>query len=165
MSTELSQNPPPQPSVTPERRKAPGLAVFFSLLPGLGHIYLGLHQRGIAFFAAFFASLWLSDQADLSGAVVAFTFFYAMIDAYQQATQPTAVEAHSRMANSERRANLALGVFLVVTGVLLLYSNFYPLDLSFLVDWWPLGLIILGIFLLAKDLSAKRQKPPSLPEP
>ncbi|MGQ9495951.1 MAG: LiaI-LiaF-like domain-containing protein [Thermoanaerobaculaceae bacterium] len=162
MSTELPQNLPPQPPVTPERRKAPGLAVFFSLLPGLGHIYLGLHQQGIAFFAAFLASLWLSDHADLSGAVVAFMFFYAMIDAYQKAMQPTAGATPPRTANSERRANLTLGVFLVVTGTLVLYSNFYPLDLSFLADWWPLGLIILGIYLLAKDFLAKRQahKPP-----
>lgn len=157
MSTELPQNLPPQQPVTREPRKAPGLAVLFSLLPGLGHIYLGLHQRGVAFFAAFLASLWLSEHADLSGAVVAFTFFYAMIDAYQKALQPTTGKPPSGTANSERRANLTLGVFLVVTGILFLCSNFYPLDLGFLADWWPLGLILVGIYLLARDYLAKRQ--------
>lgn len=165
MSTQVPQNVPPQPPITPQRRKAPGLAVFFSLLPGLGHIYLGLHQRGIAFFSAFLATLWLSDNVDLSGVVVAFTFFYAMIDAYQKALQPEVSEAPSKMAGAKRQGNLALGIFLVVAGALALYSNFYPLDLSFLADWWPLGLILLGLFLLAKDLLAKGKEPPSLPEP
>lgn len=157
MSTQLPQNLSPQPPVTPQQRKAPGLAVFFSLIPGLGHIYLGLQQRGIAFFSAFLASLWLSHDSNLPAVAVGFTLFYAMIDAYQKACQPMAAEIPPRTASSERGGSLFLGVFLVIAGALALYNNFYPLDLSFLADWWPLGLILVGIYLLAKDFLAKRQ--------
>lgn len=157
MSTELPQNLPPQPPITRKPRKAPGLAVLFSLLPGLGHIYLGLQQRGIAFFSAFLTSLWLSDHANLPGVAVGFTLLYPMIDAYQKACQLTAAEIPPRTASSKRGGSLFLGVFLVIAGALALYNNFYPLDLSFLADWWPLGLILVGIYLLAKDFLAKHQ--------
>lgn len=163
MSTEINPLPPvpPPPAPKPPVHKSPGLAVLFSLLPGLGHIYLGLYQRGIAFFAAFSAAIWLADHADLSGAIVAFVFFFAMFDAHRMACcYPTiggATEAPPVPGAGTTLGNLTLGVVLLVAGALLLYSNFYPLDLSFLADWWPLGLILFGLWLVVRDLRSKAE--------
>lgn len=161
MSMPQSPLPPPPPEHKSYGHKSPGLAVFFSLLPGLGHIYLGLYQRGIAFFAAFLSVLWLVDHADLSGVIVAFVFFFAMFDAHRMATllgtgaavtQPT---GSPTLPASPGKGNLTLGVVLLLAGALLLYSNFYPLDLSFLADWWPLALILFGLWLVVRDLRSK----------
>ncbi|MFN3414437.1 MAG: LiaI-LiaF-like domain-containing protein [Thermoanaerobaculum sp.] len=161
MSMPSSPLPPPPTERKPYGHKSPGLAVLFSLLPGLGHIYLGLYQRGVAFFAAFLAALWLADHADLSGAIVAFVFFFAMFDAHRMATllatgtlvahPPAAPNFPAKIGKS----NLTLGIVLLAAGALLLYSNFYPLDLSFLADWWPLGLILFGLWLVVRDLRSK----------
>lgn len=161
MSMEKSQLPPAPPGNKPYERKSPGLAVLFSVLPGLGHIYLGLYQRGIAFFAAFLAALWLSEHADLSGVIVAFVFFFAMFDAHRMATLlgtgalVTAPAGEQNHVGNLGRGNLTLGMVLLVAGALLLYSNFYPLDLSFLADWWPLGLVLFGLWLVVRDLRSK----------
>lgn len=154
MSEAYNPQPTPPPLPPISRRKSPGLALLFSLLPGLGHVYLGFHQRGIAFFGAFVASLWLEEHAELTGAVIAFVFFYAMIDAYQLATGPTPTPGQG----SPRQGNLVLGSVLTVAGALALYSNFYPLDFSFLADWWPLALIVLGLWMLVADLRTSRRK-------
>lgn len=160
MSEAYYPQPTPPPLPPTPRRKSPGVALLFSLLPGLGHIYLGLHQRGIAFFGAFLASLWLGEHAELSGAIIAFVFFYAMIDAYQLATGPTPTPSQG----SPRKGNLVLGSVLIVAGALALYSNFYPLDFSFLADWWPLALIVLGLWMLVADLrTSRRQQGQELP--
>lgn len=160
MNAQFS-TPPPTP--TPEgfpRRKSPGLAVIFSFLPGLGHVYLGLHQRGVAFFAAFLASIWLVGHADLSGAIVVFLFLSCMIDAYQMATNHS---FPSQSASTARPGNLVLGLILLGVGALALFNNFYPLDLSFLQDWWPVALLLLGLWLVVADLRARAQR--KLPPP
>jgi len=154
--SELAHTPPPPP----RPRKAPGLAAFFSLLPGLGHVYLGMLQRGVAFLAAFLGSIWLADHADLSGVVVAFVFFYGMIDAYQLASSPPGEPSPATPTAARRAGNLAVGLVLVLFGSLALYNNFYPLDLSFLADWWPLALIVFGLWLLFADLRSRKQTPP-----
>ena len=152
---------PPLPS-PPVPRRSPGLAVGLSFFPGLGHLYLGLYQRGIGVFLAFAAAIWLAEHADL-GIFVAFAWFFAVIDGYRQAVllnQCCGSVPAEPSRPLQQRSNLALGVFLVVAGALLLYNQFYPLDLEFLVDWWPLALILFGVYLLAQHFreQAKRRE-------
>lgn len=147
-----SSSPAPLPAPPP--RKSPGLAVVLSFFPGLGHLYLGLYQRGIAFFVAFAAAIALHDKADL-GILIPFVWFFAVIDAYRQ-TQfinlgyvpaPYPGELAKKAA---RRGNLGFGVFLVLIGAILLYNQFYPIDLSFLADWWPMLFVLAGAYLIAR---------------
>ncbi|MGC8915802.1 MAG: LiaI-LiaF-like domain-containing protein [Thermoanaerobaculum sp.] len=167
MTSEVTPTPPPAPR--PPVHKSPGLAVFFSLFPGLGHVYLGLYQRGIAFFTSFVAALWLADHTDLSGVVAAFIFFFGMFDAHRMAV--TVVHTGEFPASGStpvpmlRKGNVTLGIVLLAVGALLLYNNFYPLDLSFLADWWPASLILFGVWLVVKDLWAKHHVHPHGDEP
>ncbi len=149
--------PPPPTPVQPSSalpRKSPGLAVVLSCLPGLGHLYLGLYQRGIAFFLAFAAAIFLADNAGL-GITIPFVWFFGLIDAYRQAQfinlgyvpeMPTA-EAAERVT---RKGNLGLGVFLLVIGVILLINQFYPIDFYWLRDWWPAFLVLAGAYLIGR---------------
>lgn len=156
-------SPPAWVPPTPPARKSPGLAVVLSFFPGLGHLYLGLYQRGIAFFLAFAGAIFLAEKADLI-ILVPFAWFFALIDAYRQAQFlnlgfAPQVDAVTAVARVRRGGNLGLGVLLVVVGLLLLYDQFYPIDLSFLADWWPILFVLAGGYLIVQHyLDQKRAR-------
>lgn len=143
--------PTPAPTTTAPRR-SPGLALFLSFFPGLGHLYLGLYQRAIVIFLCFATSIWLADHSDL-GILVAFVWFFAVIDAYRQAQamnfglvpEPVWGAVKPKLA---KRGSLGFGVFLLVLGLVLLYDQFYPIDFAWLEDYWPMILVIAGAYLL-----------------
>jgi len=154
--------PAPMPAVAPTRR-SPGLALVLSFFPGLGHLYLGLYQRAFAVFLSFAVSIWLAEHADL-GILVAFVWFFAVIDSYRQAqmlnmglTAEPVIPATQRSKVS-RRGNLGFGVFLLIVGVVLLYNQFYPIDFSFLQDWWPVLLVLAGIYMVAAHFREKQRQ-------
>ena len=154
--------PPPAPqqqavvSAQVPLRRSPGLALVLSFFPGLGHLYLGLYQRGIGVFLAFVTAIWFADQVDAFGVAVAFVWFFGVIDAYRQAHfLNTGQLGPQNLAGDEtalrrRPAGLGFGVFLTGLGLLLLYNQFYPLDFSFLYDWWPLILVGFGVWMIAR---------------
>ncbi len=157
--------PTPPPAVqapTAAPRRSPGVAAILACFPGLGHLYLGLYQRGVAFFLAFAASLWLADHRDL-GVIVAFVWFFNVIDAYRQANVINQCCATGVVPEPlqlpKSRGSLGFGVFLTLLGLLLLYNQFYPLDLTFLVDWWPMVLVLAGVYMLTRHfLEQKKQR-------
>ncbi len=156
-----SQVPAPPAPPGPLRR-SPGLALVLSFFPGLGHLYLGLYQRAFAIFLCFAVSIWLGEHSSL-GILIAFVWFFAVIDAYRQAQyfnlglapEPIVGTAHGRSA---KRGALGLGVFLVAIGLLMLYNQFYPIDFSFLQDWWPLLLVLAGVYLVAAHFVEKQRQ-------
>jgi hypothetical protein len=154
--------PAPMPPPAPTRR-APGLALVLSFFPGLGHLYLGLYQRAFGIFVAFALSIWLAEHADL-GIVIPFVWFFAVIDAYRQAqmlnmglaAEPL-MPAEQR-AKATRRGSLGFGAFLLIVGLVLLYNQFYPIDFSFLQDWWPLLLVGAGLWMLGAHFREKQRQ-------
>jgi hypothetical protein len=161
-SVEPAPVPPaPAPPAAPFRR-SPGLALVLSFFPGLGHLYLGLYQRAFAIFLCFAVAIWLSEHSHL-GILVAFVWFFAVIDAYRQAQMinlgmtPEPVMGVAK-AKTPGRGALGFGVFLLVIGVLLLYNQFYPIDFTFLEDWWPLLLVLAGLYLVAAHFREKQRQ-------
>lgn len=154
--------PAPMAPAAPTRR-APGLALVLSFFPGLGHLYLGLYQRAVVIFLSFALSIWLADHADL-GIVVAFVWFFAVIDGYRQAqilNMGLAAEpliSPEQRAKATRRGSFGFGVFLLIVGLVLLYNQFYPIDFSFLQDWWPLLLVLAGIYMVAAHFREKQRQ-------
>ena len=143
-------------------RRSPGLALVLSFFPGLGHLYLGLYQRAFAIFLCFAIAIWLSEHSHL-GILVAFVWFFAVIDAYRQAQCinlglcPEPISGVTKAAGT-RRGALGFGVFLLVIGVVLLYNQFYPIDFTFLEDWWPLLLVLAGLYLVAAHFREKQRQ-------
>jgi hypothetical protein len=161
--------PPPPAAAYAAGRRSPGVAVILGCFPGLGHLYLGLYQRGLGFFIAFATAIWLADHSDL-GILIPFIWFFSQIDAYRQAVLINACCDTGIMPEPmklpKQRGSLGFGVFLLVLGLVLLYNQFYPLDLTFLVDWWPLALVLAGAYLLVKHfLEQKKQRETELPPP
>lgn len=72
----------------PGRTPSPFLSFLFALVPGVGHMYMGLTQKGIQLMVLFFGSLYLSQHLflfrDFWPLVVApATWFYSFFDALE----------------------------------------------------------------------------------
>ena len=168
--------PPPPPPVAPAspvtpvivERKSPGLAGFLSIFPGLGHLYLGLYQRGFAFAGAFCLLIFFNSHgriAVLSGPATAFLWFFGVIDAVRQAKainrgyvseSSFAPEPQLRKA-SEGTGSLTWGVILVGLGALWLVDRYVDIDWSFMENWGgPAALILLGLILVISHVRRKR---------
>ena len=156
--------PPAAPPAAPFTvRRSPGLAVVLSCFPGLGHLYLGLYQRAFAVFIAFVAAIWLSERSTL-GILVAGVVLFGFVDAYRQAqalnlglvAEPIAPAASG--GTPVRTSRLGFGVFLLLAGLFLLYNQFYPVDFTFLEDWWPAILVLAGVYMVFAHFNDKRRQ-------
>jgi hypothetical protein len=162
------QNPTaPQPVVI--ERKSPGLAAVLSCFPGLGHLYLGLYPRAFAIGGAFIVSVGLASHGnagDFFGPVVAFVWFFGLIDAVRQAraiNRGQLAEAgfpgvQARPAAPGAGA-LTWGVILVGLGALMLIDRYFDIDWSFMSEWGgPAALILLGLVLIVGYMRKRRQE-------
>ncbi len=159
--------PPLPPAALPAApvtiRRSPGLAVVLSCFPGLGHLYLGLYQRALAIFISFVFAIWLSEHSTL-GILVAGVVLFAFVDAYRQAqalnlglvAEPISPAASG--VTPARGSRLGFGVFLLLAGLFLLYNQFYPVDFTFLEDWWPGLLVLAGVYMVLAHFRDKRRQ-------
>ena len=156
---------PPPPAVPPAApvRRSPGLAVVLSCFPGLGHLYLGLYQRAFAVFIAFVAAIWLSEHSTL-GILVAGVVLFGFVDAYRQAQAlnlglvPEPVYPAASGVAPARSGRLGFGIFLLLAGLFLLYNQFYPVDFTFLEDWWPGILVLAGVYMVFAHLRDRQRR-------
>lgn len=176
--TYAAAPPPPYPLVAPgippvaygPDHKSPALAGFLSAFTGLGHLYLGLYQRGIFFAIAFVICISASahGRGEFFGPLIAFIWFFGIIDAVRQAHAinrgyvaeggfaANAVAAPPRRAGT---ASLTWGVILVGLGSLWLIDRYVDIDWSFLDRWGaPAAFILLGVILIATHVRRKRRE-------
>jgi len=147
---------PPAPAASGRIQRSPAAALVLSFLPGLGHIYLGLYQRGIVLFTVFASAILLADSVDAAGILIPFIWFFGIIDAYRQAKILNLGEVDT--PSTAGQTSLGFGVFLTVLGAVLLINNFYPLDLSWLRNWWPAGIILVGLWLIASAWNERKKR-------
>lgn len=109
------------------------LAILFGLLPGAGHMYLGLFKQGLELMAIFFLGLFLTDslQISLFMLVVPLVWFYSFFDVINKSSSEEPL-SDSNLAifsffnDSEswnRKGNKIIGIALVVIGVLCLIEK------------------------------------------
>lgn len=157
------------------RLKSPVLAAVLSLMPGLGQVYLGftrlgfVHGLSAAVMVALMSSNRLGVLEPLVGFSLAFFWLYNVVDAHRRALLLN--EALLRLEPSEVPADLeafpagvrlALGVGLIFTGILSFLSKHFGLSFAWLLEWWPLGLVALGLYLVVRALK-DRPAPPDAP--
>src|SRR5262249_76247 len=93
--------PPPAPAAPPVAyatptavRKRPGIAGLLSMFPGGGHVYLGLYQRGVVFFAIWAFLITMADHVGMPfGLMIPFWMLFVLIDAVRQANAINATGA------------------------------------------------------------------------
>ena len=160
---------PPTPPAMPYRR-SPGLATVLSVIPGVGHLYLGLYERAAAIVLVFALGVWLADVVEVGPFVVMFVWFFGLFDAYRQAQAINlGIEVEPLMRQRRVKpmhASLGFGVFLLVVGLIVLWNQFFPIDFSFLEVWWPLILVLGGVYLIGRCLlEQRRRQQEESPEP
>ena len=149
-------------------RKSPALAGFLSVFPGLGHLYLGLYPRAFAVGGAFVLGIMMTSHGgpgEFFGPVVAFIWFFGVIDAVRQAKAINRGElAEAGFAGQQqlRRASagtggLTWGVILIGLGALLLIDRYVEIDWSFMSEWGaPAAFILLGLVLIVSHVRKRR---------
>jgi hypothetical protein len=165
---------PTYPADTRRRRgfpyKSPVLATFLSFFPGLGQVYIGYYQRGFTHAVIVAATITalaggLGELTPLFGFLLAFFWIYNIIDAgrrallYNQAVDGGSSIEMPRDMKLGRGGSMVGGVLLVVIGVILLmYTRFdVYIPLRWLEDWWPLGAVGLGAYLIYKSITNRNR--------
>ena len=111
------------------------------MFPGLGHLYLGLYQRAFAIGGAFILAIAFTSHGragEFFGPLIAFIWFFAIIDAVRQAKAinrgQLAEQGFARRARSCKAAagtgGLTWGVILVGLGSLWLIDRYVDIDWS-----------------------------------
>jgi hypothetical protein len=156
----LAPAPPPPPiafgpsgtlPAAPPLPKNPGAAGALGIIPGMGHLYLGLYQRAAILFGIWvlFISLAGHSRGPFPGIAIPFWMVFSIIDASRQAKAINATgrpEANILGSDEPVRVSgsLTAGILLILIGGFLLLDRFVTIDLSFLNDWWPLLLVAFG---------------------
>lgn len=143
------------------RLKSPALAMVLSLMPGLGQVYLGYYQNGfinILVVAGIISTLVRGVPGYLQpllGVFLAFFWLYNLVDAGRRAALYNQALAGLGPADMPPDAlsypgkgSLAGGIALVGIGLLFFAHTRFGMPLEWLEQWWPIGLVLAGVYLL-----------------
>ncbi len=151
------------PAMTGPRRSHPGLAFILGFLfPGLGAVYNGQYRKAllqIVIFAALIAGLSSGGDAGFEaglGILVAGFIFYTAFDSMRVARE----HASGSMATPDPLENWSkdrpLGpIILIAVGVILLLNNFDWFPWYRVGQFWPVLLIIIGVFMFRNRLGGR----------
>lgn len=129
--------------------KSPTLAFLLNLFPGLGYIYLGFYKFGFLIFLTFAGLISLGEgDCDICGIGIAFLIGFAALDGWRKAKKLNLGELREDMDIAS--GQITLGIILAIIGILLLLSNVFYVDISYILKLWPLVLIILGGYYIYK---------------
>jgi hypothetical protein len=144
-------------------KRSPSAAVFLSLLPGLGHIYVGQVAKGFVIGLSFVLTIQMTDQGGTFGILIPFLILYAMVDSHRAAVELNRIVAAGGTPPKGPEFGLTKwwGYILIGLGVLFTLENFDVIDFEWISRLWPLGLIALGIFILRRRPEAAT---PAAPE-
>lgn len=125
-------------AIIPDYEKLAGqnkkiIAMFLSIIPGTGHLYLGLKVQGIEIMTSFFLVFYLGDWLKLGILVILIPiiWFYSMFDVMHKASSvyETLVDENLfdfkflREGDKKINNNKILGIVLIVIGVILILNK------------------------------------------
>jgi hypothetical protein len=138
-------------------RRSPALATMLSMMPGLGHIYLGYYQQGfinIAIIAGCITALSSNDFEGLEPFIalgMAFYWLFNLVDANRRAHHFNRVAAGlgaekfpDEFPMPKSRGSMFNGMLLIGVGLLFILDLNFDIPLDWLADWWPLVLVLFG---------------------
>jgi hypothetical protein len=167
----VPQPPPPRPA----NDISPGLAFVLGLIPGVGAIYNGQYAKGIVHVVVFGLLISITSSGSISGyeplfgLLIAIWYFYMPFEAYHTARKRQLGEPVDEFSSvlplRAQGVGFPIGpvVLIVLGGIFLLNTmGFWRFDQ--IVRWWPVGLIVLGAYMLycriagANDRAAHTQE-------
>ena len=155
-------------------KRSPATALWLSMLPGAGHIYVGQARKGILLIILFACAIQLADHTAFFGVMIPFIWLFGVIDAYRSAQEHNLLVETGR--SLPKPAAFAFtrwwGWGLIGLGVVFFVDNFGWLNIEWIWNFWPLGLIGFGVYILRQpdvpqsDITAESPPPiPATPEP
>lgn len=141
--------PPPQPPHRPPSSvdSRAVRAALCGLVIGIGAVYNREYTKAVVHFAMFAGLVIIAESVTVFG-LAAFAFYvFTIIDAYRSAE---AIQERGEPSLDERDGmNFPLwGGILVLMGVLFLLDNLGAVSIRSAIEYWPLILIFLGVYLL-----------------
>jgi len=150
--------------------KSPGLAAIFSLMPGLGQVYVGYYPRGFvnAVTVAGIISILASTRDDkpyvpLLAMFVAFFWLYNIIDAARLASLCNRAlagghepELPEGFALPGMGGSILGGSILVAAGFVVLLHTRWGVRLDWVGEWWPVFPMLFGVYLVARAVIDRR---------
>ena len=164
-------SPPPLPPAARAElpQKSPVLAMFLSLLPGLGNVYNGLYRRGITLFLIWAALLGLTVSEEVENPFlilcIVFIFVFSAVDAYRQATlinygltSADALTEEKGTLDNIGGWGLIPGVALVALGLYGLLRKYFDIDLGWILDQWPWVIIGFGGWMIYQAFQQRKSE-------
>jgi hypothetical protein len=140
--------------------KSPFAAVVLSLLfPGLGQIYNGQLHKAFAFFGGFVASIFACVQINPMpfALFIPFVLLYSYVDAWKSATAINNRFLGGKAEPEEEGLESPVwGGVLVAVGLVLLLHNLDLIDLARFQRYWPVLLILAGVYFIRRSLEARK---------
>lgn len=141
---------------------SPGLAAVLGFIPGVGAIYNGQYAKGLVHAVVFGLIISIMHSSEGSAPILAFFLvawqFYMVFEAYHTARKRMLgepVDEFSSLINPRAGNRFPTGaVALILLGILLLLNTLDILDFRYVARYWPVVLILAGVYLLWARLGA-----------
>jgi hypothetical protein len=153
----------PLPNYDPGPRppKSLGLAAFLAVIcPGAGYLYVWAYERAFMLWATIALSIFMIVE-DLWGFsfVIAFAYFFSIFDSYREAQffNIRAEGEETPVSRPDGQGRLMFGVFMVVVAAVFLADKYIRFDMSWILEWWPVPVFLLGIYFIVAAILDKRK--------
>ncbi len=137
-------------------------AALLAFIPGMGAIYNGQYLKAVAFLVTFFSLSYAGSEIHCVFGWGAFCFYVFMIfDAYQTAEVIQRQRIKGEASGSRIPADMTSpvwGFLLIVLGLLLTLANFEIITAERFRKFWPLVVIIIGLYLIYRGLSSGKSE-------
>ncbi|MGH9341636.1 MAG: LiaF transmembrane domain-containing protein [Acidobacteriota bacterium] len=133
---------------------SPSRAALLALIPGMGAVYNRQYTTAVTHFAIFIGLWVLAAEASGVFAIAVFAFYiFTIMDAYRAAQAIIRRRvAHPEIAegaeNFEQINAPIWGGILILLGIFFFLDNIGLISFRFMVQFWPLLLVALGIYLI-----------------
>lgn len=148
-------------------KRSPTAALWLSICPGVGHVYLGQSMKGLVLIVTVVSTFILADRSgDALVPVALFFWISGAIDAYRSAQEMNHLAAtgyEQPRSATQLAVNKWWGWALIAVGVIFFLDNFGVLEMEWVLEVWPLVLIGLGVYILKRPAEPARELPPIPP--
>jgi hypothetical protein len=166
MNNQTDQKPPPPPTPPRFLDHKPARAALCAIIPGIGAVYNREYMKAVIHFSIFAGLTIISESVGIFG-MAAFAFYvFTIIDAYRSAEAIARGESTASLEKSVEAGGLNLllwGGVLIAMGILFLLDNLDAIRLRDAIQFWPVLLILLGVYLVANQFVTRQNGGPSSP--
>ncbi len=161
---------PPSPWTTPAppvtTDVSPGLAFLLGLIPGVGAIYNSQYAKGLVHVVITGLLISIVDTGaaglePLFGLLIAGWWFYMPFEAYHTAKKRRLgekVDEFSGLVHLKGpESSLLAPAILIAGGILFLLLNFGLINFYEIVRFWPVVLIVIGVYMLYARYSGRSE--------